>query len=114
MTDLEYLNLAEAALNTVESECDRLNETTDVDIDNQRTGGLLTLTLGGGGGQIVVNLQKPLQEIWLAARHGGFHFKWSGSQWIDTKDGTEFFALLSDAASEQTRMSLTFSSRQAG
>lgn len=109
MTDLEYMDLAEAALDAIEAVCDRLNDTTDADIDNQRTGGLLTMTLGGGGGQIVVNLQKPLQEIWLAARRGGFHFKWNGQLWIDTKVGTEFFALLSEVASEQANTKLTFS-----
>jgi len=52
MTDLEYMDLAEAALEAIEAACDRLNETTDVDIDSQRTGGLLTLTLGNGAGRM--------------------------------------------------------------
>jgi CyaY protein len=107
MTDVEYMDLAEAALGAIEAACDRLNDTTEADIDNQRTGGLLTLALGRGG-QIVVNLQKPLHEIWLAARRGGFHFKWDGQQWVDTKSGAELFALLSDVATEQANTGLTF------
>lgn len=112
MTDLEYMDLAEAALNAIESACDQLNDTTDADIDNQRTGGLLTLGLGQGG-QIVINLQKPLHEIWLAARRGGFHFKWNGLHWVDTKSGAEFFELLSDVATEQAHAELTFASAPA-
>jgi CyaY protein len=108
MTDMEYLDLAEAALSAIESACDHMNDTTDADIDNQRTGGLLTMTLGDKGGQVVVNLQKPLHEIWLAARRGGFHFKWDGQQWLDTKSGAELFALLSDVASEQAQTALLF------
>lgn len=108
MTDLEYMDLAEAALDAIEAACDRLNETTDVDIDSQRTGGLLTLALGNGGGQIVINLQKPLHEIWLAARRGGFHFKWTGQAWCDTKVGDELFGLLGEVATEQAKMKLTF------
>jgi CyaY protein len=30
------------------------------------------------GSEIVVNLQKPLQEIWLASRSGGYHFRFDG------------------------------------
>ncbi|HRK37122.1 MAG TPA: iron donor protein CyaY [Burkholderiaceae bacterium] len=109
MTDLEYLDRAEAALRAIEVACDRLNESTDADIDNQRTGGLLNLMLGSGG-QLVVNLQKPLHEIWLAAKRGGFHFRWNGEQWVDTKTGDELFSLLSACASEQAGIPLNFGS----
>ena len=44
MTDLDYQNHAERALNAVEMACDRINDETDADIDNQRTGGMITLT----------------------------------------------------------------------
>lgn len=86
MTDLEYLDLAENTLQRIEAACDRINETTDVDIDNQRNAGMVTLTFAQGG-QIVVNLQKPLHEIWLAARAGGFHYRYKDGCWRDTKDG---------------------------
>lgn len=109
MTDLEYLNRAEHLLTAIESACDRINESTDADIDNQRTGGMVTLVFANGG-QIVVNLQKPLHEVWLAARAGGFHFKFDGAQWMDTKGEGEFFASLSRHASEQSGLSLLFSS----
>lgn len=107
MTDVEYMDLAEAALSAIETACDRLNDEADVDIDNQRTGGLLNLFLGAGG-QVVINLQKPLHEIWLAARRGGFHFKWNGEKWTDTKTGMELFALLSEVTSEQTGRAVVF------
>jgi CyaY protein len=107
MTDPEYLDRAEALLACVEASCDRINESTDADVDNQRVGGMVTLTFADGS-QIIVNLQKPLQEVWLAARSGGFHYKWDGSRWRDTKQGSEFFADLSRYASEQARTTLTF------
>lgn len=109
MTDLEYLDRAEALLASVEASCDRINESTDADIDNQRVGGMVTLTFADRS-QIIVNLQKPLQEVWLAARSGGFHYKWDGAKWADTRQGSEFFADLSRYASEQARARLTFSS----
>ena len=109
MTDLEYLDRAEALLASVEASCDRLNESTDADIDNQRVGGMVTLTFPNHS-QIIVNLQKPLHEVWMAARSGGFHYKWDGNSWRDTKTRAEFFADLSRYASEQARAPLDFSS----
>ena len=107
MTDPEYLDLAEALLAQVEASCDRLNESTDADVDNQRVGGMVTLTFADRS-QIIVNLQKPLQEVWLAARAGGFHYKWDGKAWRDTKGASEFFADLSRCASAQAGRPLTF------
>ena len=107
MTDLEYQDAAESALKAVEKACDRLNDERDVDIDNQRTGGMITLSFSNQR-QIIVNLQKPLQEIWMAARAGGFHYKFNGGQWLDTKDGREFFDNLSRYASEQAGQPLVF------
>ena len=109
MTELEYLDCAEAALQAVEMACDRINDDTDADIDNQRTGGMVTLTFDNRS-QIIINLQKPLQEIWMAARAGGFHYKCVNGQWLDTKGAGEFFADLSRYASEQAGQSLRFSS----
>jgi CyaY protein len=109
MTDLEYLDRAEALLASVEDGCDRINDASDADIDNQRVGGMVTLTFRDGS-QIIVNLQKPLQEVWLAARSGGFHYRWDGQCWRDTKRASEFFADLSRYASEQSGRPLTFSS----
>ena len=111
MTDLEYLDRAEAVLQAVEKACDRINDDTDADVDNQRTGGMVTLTFANRS-QIIINLQKPLQEIWMAARAGGFHYRCeagsSPAQWLDTKARTEFFADLSRHASEQAGQSLVF------
>ncbi len=108
MTDLEFMDRAEALLGRIEASCDRINEQTDVDIDNQRVGGMVTLAFANGS-QIVVNLQKPLHEVWMAARAGGFHYKFDGARWIDTKGRGEFFADLSRYAGEQAGQPLEFS-----
>lgn len=108
MTDIEYLNHAEAALRAVEICCDRINDASDADIDNQRSGGMITLTFVDRS-QIIVNLQKPLQEIWLASRAGGFHYRCADGMWLDTKNSAEFFAVLSREASAQAGQPLTFS-----
>jgi CyaY protein len=109
MTDTEYQDHAEALLRAVELACDRINDDTDADIDNQRVGGMITLTFANRS-QIIINLQKPLHEVWMAARAGGFHYKHDGSTWMDTKGQGEFFAHLSRYASEQSGQPLNFSS----
>ena len=107
MTDPEYLDRAEAALAAIESSCDRINDTTDADIDNQRVGGMITITFRNGS-QLIVNLQKPLHEIWLAARSGGYHYRHDGQVWVDTKSGEELFGQLSREASAQSGLALEF------
>jgi CyaY protein len=107
MTDLEFMDRAETLLASVEASCDRINDETDADVDNQRVGGMVTLTFRGGT-QIVVNLQKPLHEVWMAARAGGFHYKFDGKAWMDTKGSGEFFEHLSRYASEQAGQALRF------
>jgi CyaY protein len=107
MTDSEYMDRAETLLGAVEHACDRINDTTDADIDNQRVGGMITIVFPNGS-QLIVNLQKPLQEVWLAARSGGYHYRHDGTAWTDTKTGEEFFANLSREASIQSGQALTF------
>lgn len=107
MTDLEYMDRAEALLRRVELACDRINEVTEADIDNQRVGGMVTLSFRDRS-QIVVNLQKPLHEVWLASRSGGYHFVFDGTRWADTKTGVDFYAQLSRDASAQAGLPLDF------
>lgn len=108
MTDSEFMDLAEELLARIENRCDRINDETEADVDNQRVGGMVTLTFPNAS-QIIVNLQKPLHEIWMAARAGGFHYKFDGKWWLDTKGNGEFFANLTRYASEQSGQPLDFS-----
>jgi CyaY protein len=107
LTDAQYQRLSAEALARIEATIDRWLQDDTIDIDGQRTGGLLELSLPGGS-KIVVNTQPPLHELWLATRGGGHHFKHIDGAWRDTRDDTEFFARLSEAASAQTGKPLVF------
>ncbi len=107
MTDSEFMNQAEILLKAVEASCDRINDDTLADIDNQRVGSMVTLVFANRS-QIVINLQKPLHEIWMAAKSGGYHYKFDSSKWMDTKGQGEFFTNLSRFASEQAGCPLAF------
>ena len=107
LSDADYLAKAHALLARIEAQIDAWLDEDVVDIDSHRTGGLLELSMPGGS-KIVINTQPPLQEVWLAARDGGYHFRWDGAQWVD-REGQEFCARLSRSASEQAGQALTFS-----
>jgi CyaY protein len=46
-----------------------------------------------------------LHEIWVAAKSGGYHYRWAGTMaeplWLDTKTGKELLGDLSEFASAQ-------------
>ena len=107
LPEAEYRRLTGALLAHIEAITDRWLQEDVVDIDAQRTGGLLELALPGGS-KLIVNTQPPLQELWLAARGGGFHYRCIAGRWLDTRDGSEFFDALSRHASAQAGVSLCF------
>ena len=107
LDDAAYARETAALLARIEAAADRWLQDDVIDIDTQRTGGLLELVFPDAS-RIVVNTQPPLHEVWLAARGGGFHFRWADGGWRDTRDGREFFAVLSQHASAQAGRELQF------
>jgi CyaY protein len=108
MTDLEYQRETDALLARIEATADRWLQDDVIDIDTHRTGGLLELSFPDRS-KIVINTQPPLHELWLAARAGGFHYRFEAGRWLDTRDASEFFAVLSREASAQAHKALVFS-----
>lgn len=109
LSDAEYHARAHDVLARVEACADAWLQDDVVDIDTHRTGGLLELSFPNGS-KIVLNTQPPLQELWLAARSGGFHYKFVAGAWRDTRNGRELFEALSACASEQSGKALQFAS----
>ena len=107
LSDAEYDRRTRAVLAAIEAAVDQWLQDDVIDIDASRTGGLLEMRFPNGS-SLVVNTQPPLQELWLAAQSGGFHFKASREGWFDSRDGVEFFFRLSSCASEQGGRELTF------
>jgi CyaY protein len=97
----DFSKHAERALRAIEAELDR----GDLDCDLQRQGPVLTLEFEHGGGKIIINEHTAAQEIWIAAKSGGFHFRWSEAGWFDTKSGEELFAALSRLITDQSGQS---------
>ena len=106
MTESEFLDLAESTLAEIEQAFDRLFEQDVVDVECKRSGNVLEIEFVANGSKIIVNSQAPLQEMWVAARAGGFHYKRVGDEWRNTRDDSELFASLSAYASQQGGVAL--------
>ncbi|MBL8316668.1 MAG: iron donor protein CyaY [Rubrivivax sp.] len=107
LSDADYQRVTRELLAAIEATTDRWLQQDLIDIDSQRTGGLLELSFPDGS-KIILNTQPPLHEVWMAARGGGYHYRWVGGQWRDTRDGSELLASLSEHASRQAGRPLKF------
>lgn len=106
MDESEFTRLAEQTLLEIE----RRVEASGIDADSELKGtGVLELEFAGGS-KIIVNSQIASQEIWVAAKSGGYHFRHDGMRWINTRDGTDLFAALSAYVSQQAGESVDLGS----
>jgi len=101
MNDSEFNALADAALKQIEAWL----ETRDADLDFEMVAaGVLEIEFADGG-KIVVNRHGAAKEMWVAAKSGGFHFRWGGDAWRDTRDNSELMAALSKLVGAQAGQS---------
>lgn len=97
MDDSEFNTLAGQALARI----DAALEASEADLDFElAAGGVLEIEFADGS-KIIVNRHAVAREIWIAARAGGFHFRWDGAAWRDTRDNAELMEKLSALASQQ-------------
>jgi len=95
MTESEFHGAVDAILARIESSLED-EDALDVDLES----GILTVTCADGS-KVIVNRQTPNREIWVAARSGGFHFRWREGEWRDTRSGDELFASLTRVIASQ-------------
>ncbi len=107
MSETEFLEQAETTLNAIEAALDRLNDEDVIDVECKRSGNVLEIEFIDNGSKIIVNSQAPMQELWVAAKAGGYHYKRVDGQWINTRDGSELFAALSELAGGQGGATIT-------
>ena len=106
MTETEFLALADQVLDSIESQVDDWSAVSDLDIETSRSGHVLTLVFDNGI-HVVINAQAPMQELWVAARSGGFHYRYDGQYWNDTRGGPRLHEALSQICSEAAGEPLT-------
>lgn len=97
-----------ARVDTVFAAIEAALDGVEIDVDSEISGGILTLEFDNHS-KVIINRQTFNREIWVAAKSGGFHFRFDGTAWRDTRSHEQLESLLSRVISEQARivMSIT-------
>jgi len=108
--DKQFYQLGSNLLQSIEVALEAADDQLDLDLDVARQGGNVINIRFRDKSVIVVNTQPPLHEIWVAAKSGGYHYRWAGTVaqplWLDTKTGKELLSDLSEFASAQAGQSV--------
>ncbi len=103
--DKQFYQLGSHLLHSIEVALEAADDAMDLDLDVERQGGNVINIRFKDKSVIVVNTQPPLHEIWVAAKSGGYHYRWAGTiakpLWLDTKTGKELLSDLSEFATAQ-------------
>jgi CyaY protein len=103
--DKQFYQLGSNLLQSIEVALEAADDALDLDLDVERQGGNVINIRFRDKSVIVVNTQPPLHEIWVAAKSGGYHYRWAGTVaqplWLDTKTGKELLSDLTEFASTQ-------------
>ncbi|MBX9345894.1 iron donor protein CyaY [Chromobacterium vaccinii] len=92
MTESEFLQLSDDIFDRIEQAIDQHG----LDADTLRQGNVLEIEFDSGD-KVIVNRHAANQEMWIAAKSGGYHFSRRGEAWIASRDGAEFYATLAEA-----------------
>lgn len=106
MNDTEFLALTEQVLDSLEKQADDWAISLDIDIETERQGNVLTLAFENGA-RVVINSQTTMQELWVAAPSGGFHYRYTGHDWHDTRHGPSLPEALSHICSQAAGVPVT-------
>ena len=107
MNESEFQEIAEQTIEDIQDAVDN----SGADIDYDEIGGVLTLDFENGS-KIIFSKQGAMNQLWMAAKSGGFHFDYDevGERWVcDSGDNEELYAMLSRLASEQAGEAVTLS-----
>jgi CyaY protein len=103
--DKQFHQIGSNLLQSIEVALEAADDQLDLDLDVERQGGNVINIRFRDKSVIVVNTQPPLHEIWVAAKSGGYHYRWAGTMaqplWLDTKTGRELLSDLTEFASAQ-------------
>lgn len=86
-------------------------DASELDVDLENAGGVLTIRLPNTS-QVILSRQPALNELWIAARSGGFHCRYDATQhrWVCPSTGEALGPLLTRVILEQSGATLDFPS----
>ena len=99
MNESEFQEIADQTIEDLQDAIDG----SGADIDYDEIGGVLTLEFENGS-KIIFSKQGAMNQLWMAAKSGGFHFDYNeeNQHWIcDSGNNEELYSMLSRLATEQ-------------
>lgn len=105
MNESEFNDIAEQTIEDIQDAIDD----SGADIDYDEIGGVLTLEFEDGS-KIIFSKQGAMNQLWMAARSGGFHFDYdeAAEHWLcDSGDNEEMYSMLSRLSTEQAGEEVT-------
>lgn len=102
MTESEFLQHSDDIFTHIEDQIDEQG----LDFDCQRSGNVLTIEAADGT-QIIINRHTPNQELWIAAKSGGYHFAEQNGRWLATRDDRDFFDVLNETMTDACNEEIT-------
>ncbi|MGL4604990.1 MAG: iron donor protein CyaY [Iodobacter sp.] len=103
MTESEFLDLSDQVFAQIEAALDA----SELDVDSLLSGNVLEIEFNDRS-KIIVNRHAANQELWIAARSGGYHYRLVDGIWQSTREAGEFFADLSTAISAHAKEDFHF------
>ena len=92
-------------LNSIESQADDWAASLDVDVETSRSGNVLTMVFEDNT-HVVVNSRPPCRSCG-SRRSGGFHYRFDGQHWNDTRGGPQLPDALSQICSAAAGVPVT-------
>jgi CyaY protein len=99
MNESEFQEIADQTIEDIQDAIDN----SGADIDYDEIGGVLTLEFEDGS-KIIFSKQGAMNQLWMAARSGGFHFDYNedSKQWLcSSENNEEMYSMLSRLTTEQ-------------
>lgn len=99
MDTARYERLLDETLKRLEDAFDQVDPD---DAEANRAGDTLTVAFRDGT-KMIVTPQRPVQQLWVAAKNMGYHFRWdeNASRWVEEAGRVDdFMALIATTAKE--------------
>lgn len=96
-------------IDEVQQQIEDILDDSDLDLDIENSGGILTLIFADGS-QIILSRQEPVKQLWVASRQGGFHFDYDSAtqRWLCSNEQRTLGQWLSTLCLEQSGESIIF------
>lgn len=105
MEDKEFAERSQRELALIETAVEAAAAEAEIDFELQ--GGILEIECADGS-KVIVSPHAIAKEIWVAAKSGGFHFRYDAAddRWVDTRSGDALHGRLVEILKQQGQVDL--------